>query len=61
MATPRHGIFEESSTHHHYLEYTVGEPDAGRLVAALAKACADARTLAEASRTRFVVAFGTDL
>ncbi len=61
MATPQHGIFEESSTHHQYLEYTVGERDAGSLVAALAKACADARALAEASDTRVVVAFGADL
>ena len=47
MATPRRGIFDEDSIHHQYLEYTVREPDAGRLVAALAKAGADARDLSD--------------
>ena len=60
MATPQRGIFDEDSIHHQYLEYAVGEPESGRLVAALAKACADAWVLDKHSCTRVVVAFGAD-
>lgn len=61
MATPQGGIFDEDSIHHQYLEYAVGAPDADRIVAALANACADARGLGESSGARVVVAFGADL
>ena len=61
MATAQHGIFDEDSIHHQYLEYAASEPDAGRLVAALARACADARVLGNPSDTHVVVAFGADL
>ena len=61
MATPQYGIFDEDSIHHQFLEYAVGEQDAGRLVASLATARADARVLDKLSGAHVVVAFGADL
>ena len=56
MTQPQRGIFAEDSIHHHYLEYALGEADRATIVAALAKA----RSGAEATGARVVVAFGND-
>ena len=56
MTTPQRGIFDETSIHHHYLEYAVRDAGGANLVAALATA----RAGAEATGARVVVAFGND-